>query len=1306
MSHHTQRNAIRFLTIILLFALPLLGQIPVGIQAAPPNQDGPGTLEATAVVNCSDTTCPSPPYYSDLDKCVERADFCVYYTTASITETEAEWAADQVQAYWNRFTSLGFNAPKHSGKLEVYLRNLTGCNGGTGWDLDYMTTYAGCFSSDERAQKVLGHELTHRVQYSYDWPSPPTRPIQSTFLKEGTARASEDNWFDNIDNWPAALTVGSSFNSEVNNYLADPNQDITSWAMRYKSCLWWKYGSEQYGTILTEPELGVDFFEIVYDQNTLGYSSIAAVNQALSIVALGTTFDDSFRRFAAANWTKDLTGVPDDSYNYFDEEQPGNPAQYGPVVHESGGTIQVGTSAQWDNNLVRRYGIRYYKADIGATCPVISASFHNDDGGPAFYHVVTQSDSTFKTHVEGSGTDWTQSFLNDGVTKVAAIVGSLDNSSQIDITLECADPDIDIKLPNTGAKAQVQANTKFLAQVLVTNGSPTGPVVAGLTNSDFSAKVGGVNAAITGGGFIQEQYWLVVRAPAGLADGTYDLEIMLEEPGTSTVIDTDTEFSAMEYTTDLVDHVLVIDRSGSMGVPIEPTNDKLEAAKDAANFYVDITRNNDGLAVVAYHHDVAPSPFNMQSVNATVRTNAKNYINDWSTPNGIYPSGATSIGDGLYEARTQRVGSTTGNPLCSFVLLSDGMENSERKWDTGLNPVKTDVQATGCPVTAIAFGPASNETLMQTIATDTGGSFYYNDVYVSIPPLALSATTVASMTLELGDTYEYSQGRGEGRQRLLAEMGQVSYYPPPDTTAEHEVMIDDTISEALFALDWYERWWAVLELELVKPDGTIIDHMETMSYTFPSPYEHTTHVGWRIPDPDPGKWKMVVKHVSSEEHSVPYQVLVSGQSSLTLDLLLPDRLGTRYFTGNRFPIYAILSDDGPIPGVPVQAMVTAPDCPGLGRRETMLPLFDDGEHGDGNARDGVYANTYTRVNCAQAVQPLQEDDAPTLAAEDEGGYRVRLRAMDTDFQREALGSFSVLEGEDVNGNGLPDTWETENGVTDPNGDPDLDYLFNGDEYLAGTDPNNSDTDGGGENDGSEVDWGQDPLDPSDDEIEAPDFFQTAPQNGAVLLTYDVKAEYAKMELWRASSPDGPFNLRVAELPLDGSYEDPAANGTTYYYRLIAEDAATVTAQDVEIAASGHRSAVLDSESVTPSIDPVPPEARVIINDGAPSTPSRDVTLSFAPYDYEPGDPNGFDDITDALISNDPTFAGAQWQSIDPYGTVPWQLDANPGEMAYVYVRFRDENNNESVGTEVGMILFEGEDVYPVYLPIVLRDHTP
>ena len=125
-------------------------------------------------------------------------------TTDSISETEAEWAADIVQMYWDRFVLLGFDEPKHSGRLEVHLSDTTDCNGGTGWSSNAISTYAGCFTPDLLAQKVLGHELTHRVQYSHD--DGGTAPVQTKFLKEGTARATEDNWFLEIDNWAAALS--------------------------------------------------------------------------------------------------------------------------------------------------------------------------------------------------------------------------------------------------------------------------------------------------------------------------------------------------------------------------------------------------------------------------------------------------------------------------------------------------------------------------------------------------------------------------------------------------------------------------------------------------------------------------------------------------------------------------------------------------------------------------------------------------------------------------------------------------------------------------------------------------------------------------------------------------------------------------------------------------------------------------------------------------------------------------------------------------------------------------------------------
>ncbi len=1203
----------------------------------------------------SPNACPVLAGYANS---LEQPDYCVYFNSPPTTSTEAGLVEDYVDDYWNRYVALGFDAPLFTApKMEARIESNTTCNG-SAWD-NYIKVWDGCFDTvnPEFMQYVTGHEVFHRVQFSHD-PDWATTWSNSAWIYEGTARNMEDVSFANVDTWNNCLGVPFSYCDEVNDYLSSTNTDITSYGMRYEANLFWTFFREQFGSTTTEPQFGVDALVELWNQMSSA-ESVTAVNNTLAVLSPGMTFDQAFRQFTVANYTKDLTGLPDDSYNYIDEDQAGNPAPYGPLVPAAGGSINSSTTAAWAGQNVSRYGARYYTADPSSTdCPVITANFQRTGGSTEFYHVITQNGTAFNTHVTGSGTNWTQSFLNDGVTRVVAIIGGGSNSATVNVTLSCATPVLDIELPTGLAPAYVGAAStpdNIVVQVSVTNGSPTGPVVSGLTNSDFKAEVGGIPALVLGGGFVQEEYFLLIDTPVQTSNGPYSLEIFLEEPGTTTTIASDLEIDAVIYDNTNTDHVIITDVSGSMG-----WDSKLLAAQEAAGLYIDASNSSDGLGLVSYNHDVDDT-LSIQFAGLLHRNNAQTEVN------GYTASGATSIGDGLNEAVNLLSASPTGNTRCQFTLLSDGMENSPLYWAN----VETAVVGTGCPVVTVAFGAASNELLMQDIASATGGAAYYNDVFVSAPTAL--ATSPDDTALGLGDSYLHALCEGQGCERLATFTGEMDF---PSQIMTHTLTVDEGVHDLTAVLDWRSLSQGSVEfaMRLVAPDGT---QYVPNDYAFENGI--AGHLGFHFDNPDVGEWTIVVLY-TTEIPNRKYQVVAYGDTETAVELLLPQLRSLA--TGDYVPLYAIW-----FPGGTVSSTVTAPN--GL---PTQVWLYDDGNHGDGMADDGFFGGLYTLVTQAPVEEPFGEDvqNPPDPVAE--GAYRVQMVAMFDNMRRETQGSFAVPGADDENNDGVPDDYIAQYCPGGLVSDADLDRLDCEGEYFTGTDPLNSDSDFDGESDYSESQLhGLDPLNAGDDLIEAPDYVQTVAQNGSVLLTYDVKGEYVSMLAHWATSPNGPWQLVNQELPLTGTYVDATVvNGDTYYYCVQAFDA------------EEHQSAVVCSEMVEPRVDPVPPEAALLINGGAASTDDPEVLLTFVESD-EGHEETGllarqstFDDISEVKIGNDPELTGATWQPF--VQGIAWDLGLGGGYRT-VYVRFKDESGNESVATETATILYLDEYLY---LPLIKR----
>lgn len=722
--------------------------------------------------------------------------------------------------------------------------------------------------------------------------------------------------------------------------------------------------------------------------------------------------------------------------------------------------------------------------------------------------------------------------------------------------------------------------------------------------------------------------------------------------------------------------------------------------------------------------------------------------------NAITPREWTPIGAALQDGMNQLVDTPLNDNPQHLVLLSDGDENVNPLYAD----VRDELIASGVIVDTIRFSADAPGDLLAQIAADTGGVYRYVPTktgtmdesaqqmieqliqsgftaeqiaglihtaeqstqeavdYLSeqgVPATLANQLTAVTLPGPLGldDVYDYFETEGQGAARLVHvnHVGILFF----EWTEPTQIYVDESVDELRIVVASKQPDIEMncspseRDVEIAKP------YTYRPIYIPVSPPDETTPSDWEIrhslyddvviiPNPEPGTWEVhsMLRYELCEGVDAPeagnFDVMINSSAETNFQLsvrFLPPIVDNQGAAGDYVPIVATLMDNkGAIPGAIVLGYVEHP----AGGADWLV-FFDDGLHNDGAAADGVYGNEYRLTWLA-------------------GNYNVRLGAFIPDpnepgqwMLREWNGGFyltgpGVDPSLDTDQDMLPDAWELRCApdlvAIDTWGDYDLDALQNIWEFVYGTLPCQADTDHGGEQDGSELlaATPRNPLYAPDDVVRPLGNISVNPLNGMVRIQWTHPLTYTRMIGWIFTGVD-PVGRQV-DMGNSGVFTDTAVgNDQNYFIRLYGM---------VDTAVGEYS----DPIPFTPKEDPDSPNGYVMINNGAAETMTKQVTLSISasdtPLDGMPSPDIGtgirllaqkYNLVSGGIemrISNDPSFADAEWVPLDT--EMPWMLADGPVGIYSVFAQFRDAALNESA-LAASSILYNPN---VRYIPMILK----
>jgi hypothetical protein len=1092
--------------------------------------------------------------------------------------------------------------------------------------------------SEEETRVITFHEIFHTVQRAYrcDVANCDRGYMGTTYGKwtsEGGNDAMMDKGFADLDD-----RTGSPFyEGSARNYVNAPHQ--TLFDREYDACLFWNYAMEQLGNDAAEPGIGVDFTRLFYERfAALGKddgsaSSRAAFEDALSRRS-GSTLEELFLDFSICNYARDYDATAleqGDRYRYLDEQTQ--------RILSSVPVENIAALPAFGNRrAIDSFSTRYYEHSIpeSGACQAVGFKGHNADDRMAFAAVAVDGDDRVIGIRKGIGREYAATFFSSPdrpIRRICGIAVGLDEDTRFDYAFGSGELKAEIVRPTSSHPAYPGPHAEagnLLVRLSVTGvaelgpGGPGTPSVLGLTSDSFDVYVDDIYTPNLYANYVGGEYQILVRAPDPGADGTYDLRVELcdaQQGGVSAVSRSSVYYGDVRH-----HHAVCIDVSGSMD---HPTSAKLDAAKEAAKFYVDAVGLNDKVTVVTFsgnNSECDEDAKNLHPGGSLYEATDANREVLKAALAGLGSENMTSIGDGLWTSQ-DALDSATATDYYHYdtiLLLSDGKENEDRYWGRtnciASGTVEQRMVGSGTMVNSIAFGANADHGLMQVIGLTTAGDYSYVPVdEYSGSSAGMSAPLgagVAGMFNSLALRFLQGLERTKGLERLALGTA--------DVGAGGTGAIDLDLGEL-------EARRGILYASWSTP-GTVAATFRDPDGNDPSDYaaavfKGTSHVVLHFEVPlSKGNYRVEFENSSGSDQACFAGISGVPSSGLAVDFTLSQKRtgginrtaeGDQevYEQGVPVDMRAMIYDRlGPVRDAEVEVRVIMPD----GREAcSRMVLLDDGRSIDDAYRDGIYGLRYGRTPLAGRPGGTDEEYPKTPEPEDEtGNYRVVLTARGkandgSVFERTIERDFQVyrrLEGFDGDGDGLPDTWEIYYGTNpyaaDQKEDPDHDGLTNLEEFEYGTHPFDPDMDGGGESDGSEVKAGRCPLNRLDDDL--PPLSEASIITGymdspghrsgivpnALLLHFPDHSAYRELHVHRSTNAFDVAHASnlVAVVDLSGAivthyYDEGLDDGVRYYYRLRAEGSSGATTPFTRIL------------SAVAKADPFAPAGGISINGG-------------------------------------------------------------------------------------------------------------